>query len=177
MSQAEELLNDLVETEVIHSHEVLDTDTYFIIDPYTRQIKNSNYKKTVLMRGDHKSERLTFELSRYIDGHDMSLCNEVYFHFDNIGDTPENLYSDKDPMTDFRINPDDSETVICSWLIRREATQYVGKLSFSVQYRCVEDGEVTYEWNTDSYDKIEILNSKSNSSVASVLEEVLNDVY
>lgn len=166
MSQALDLLNTLSETGINHKHVVPDSDTYFLIDPYTRQIENTNYQKTVIMRGDHNSERFTFEVPRYVDGHDMSLCNRVIVHFDNVGDTIENIHSDVAYMDDLRINPDNPETVISSWLIRREATQIVGLLSFSLQYQCVEGDEVTYEWNTDSYDDIEVRKSKQNGEAA-----------
>lgn len=176
MSQAEALLNTLSETAVEHKHVVPDSDTYFLINPYTREIENTTYNKTVLMRGDHNSERFTFEIPRYVDGHDMSLCNRVIVHFDNVGESIYDVYSDIAYMTDLRINPDNPETVISSWLIRREATQIVGILSFSLQYQCVEGEEITYEWNTDSYDEIEIRKSKNNGEGAiiqytNVLEE------
>ena len=182
MSQALELLNSLSETVVDHKHVVPDSDTYFLIDPYTRQIENTNYQKAVLMRGDHNSERFTFEVPRYVDGHDMSLCNRVIVHFDNVGDSIENVYSDVAYMDDLRINPDKPETVISSWLIRREATQIVGLLSFSIQYQCVEGEEITYEWNTDSYDDIEIRKSKNNGEAAvinytNVLEQWRSQIF
>lgn len=182
MSQAEDLLNSLSATVIDHKHDVPDSDTYFLIDPYTRQIENTNYQKTVLMRGDHNSERFTFEVPRYVDGHDMSLCNRVIVHFDNVGDSIENIYSDVAYMDDLRINPDKPETVISSWLIRREATQIVGLLSFSIQYQCVEGDEITYEWNTDSYDDIEIRKSKQNGEAAivqytNVLEQWRSQIF
>lgn len=182
MSQAEALLNSLTQTVVDHKHEVPDSDTHFIIDPYTRQIENTAYNKTVLMRGDHNSERFTFEVPRYVDGHDMSLCNRVIVHFDNVGDSVENVYSDVAYMDDLQINPDKPDTVISSWLIRREATQIVGILSFSLQYQCVEGEEITYEWNTDSYDDIEIRKSKQNGEAAvinytNVLEEWRSKIF
>lgn len=182
MSQAEALLNSITETGIGHTHVVPDSDAHFIVDPYTREIINMSVNKTVLMRGDHNSERFTFELSRYVDGHDMSLCNRVIVHFDNVGATIEEIHSDVAYMTDLRINPDNPETVISSWLIRREATQIVGILSFSLQYQCVEDGEVTYEWNTDSYDEIEIRKSKNNSEAAvinytNVLEQWRSQIF
>ena len=182
MSQAEELLRSLAGTTIEHKHEVPDSDTHFLIDPYTRQIENTNYQKTVLMRGDHNSERFTFELPRYVDGHDMSLCNRVVVHFDNVDLNAEDYYSDVSYMDDLRINPDKPDTVISSWLIRREATQYVGVLSFSLQYQCVENGEITYEWNTDSYDDIEIRKSKNNGEAAviqytNVLEQWRSQIF
>lgn len=182
MSQAEALLNSLTQTVIDHKHEVPDSDTHFIIDPYTRQIENTAYNKTVLMRGDHNSERFTFEVPRYVDGHDMSLCNRVIVHFDNVGDSVENVYSDVAYMDDLQINPDKPDTVISSWLIRREATQIVGILSFSLQYQCVEGEEITYEWNTDSYDDIEIRKSKQNGEAAvinytNVLEQWRSQIF
>lgn len=182
MSQAQALLNSLTETGIGHSHVVPDSDTHFIIDPYTRQIENTNYQKTVLMRGDHNSERFTFEIPRYVDGHDMSLCNRVIVHFDNVGLTLDDIHSDVAYMNDLRINPDKPDTIISSWLIRREATQIVGILSFSLQYQCVENDEVTYEWNTDSYDGIEIRKSKNNSEAAvieytNVLEQWRSQIF
>lgn len=187
MSQAEDLLNSLSETSVEHKHVVTDTDTYFVIDPYTRRIINTNYQKTVLMRGDHNSERFTFEIPRYVDGHDMSLCNRVAVHFDNIGENidenPEEVYHDLIYMTDIQLDPENIDSVICSWLISREATQFVGILSFSLKYQCVENDVITYEWNTDSYDEIEIRKSKNNgeaalcSVCAELVEGVLNDTY
>lgn len=180
MSQAEDLLNSITETVIEHSHEVPDSDAHFIIDPYTREITAARRSKTVLMQGDHNSERFTFEIPRYVDGHDMGSCNRVMVHFDNVGittdvpsdmiDNPSNtidtIYSDVAYMDDLQINPSNPETVISSWLIRREATQIVGILSFSLQYQCVEEGEITYEWNTDSYDEIEIRKSKQNGEAA-----------
>lgn len=182
MSQAEDLLNSLGETLTEHTHEVPDSDTHFLINPNTRQIENTNYQKTVLMRGDHNSERFTFEIPRYVDGHDMSLCNRVIVHFDNVGEKSYDVYSDVVYMNDLRINPDKPDTVISSWLIRREATQIVGLLSFSLQYQCVENDEITYEWNTDVFDKIEIRESKNNGEAAviqytNVLEQWRSQIF
>lgn len=182
MSQADELLASLSEVVIEHTHPVPDADTYFIIDPYTRQIENTTPNKSVLMRGDHNSERFTFELPRYVDGHDMSLCNRVIVHFDNVGDTIDNINSDVAYTDDLRLNPNNPDTVICSWLIRREATQIVGILSFSLQYLCVEEDEITYEWNTDSYDEIEIRKSKQNGEAAvtkytNVLEQWRSQIF
>lgn len=61
-----------------HTHNIYDSDMHYVIDPLTRQINNDDAdQKVVLVQGDHKSERLTFEIPRYIEGHDMSLCDVV----------------------------------------------------------------------------------------------------
>lgn len=171
MSRAEELLNSVSEEVSVHTHPVPDTDTYFIIDPITRKIENTNRKKSVIMQYDHNSERFTFELPRFVDGHDMLECTSVTVNVDNIeviepeleGTVDARINSDAPDMTDLRIHPNDPEKVISSWLISRNSTQLPGILSFHIEYKCVDsDGDVVYEWGTDTYDEIEVKARKKN---------------
>lgn len=175
MSQAEELLNGMSEEIPVHIHPVPDTDTYFVIDPITRQIENTNPKKNVIMQYDHNSERFTFELPRYIDGHDMLECTSVTVNVDNIevveseGDqvVEPRVNPDAPDMTDLRLHPNDPEKVICSWLISRNSTQLAGILSFHIEFKCVDSaGNVVYEWSTDQYDEITIKARKKNGEAA-----------
>lgn len=172
MSQVEELLNSIGEGIPAHTHPVPDTDTYFIIDPITRKIENTTRKKTVIMQYDHNSERFTFELPRYVDGHDMLECTSVTVNVDNIeaivaeGEEPR-INSDAPDMTDLRVHPTDPEKVVSSWLISRNSTQLAGNLSFHIEYKCVDsEGNVVYEWSTDSYDEITIKARKKNGEAA-----------
>ena len=175
MSQAEELLNSMSEEIPVHTHPVPDTDTYFVIDPITRKIDNTNSKKNVIMQYDHNSERFTFELPRYIDGHDMLECTSVTVNVDNIevvesedDETVEpRINSDAPDMTDLRINPNDPEKVITSWLISRNSTQLPGILSFHIEFKCVDaNGNVVYEWSTDTYSDITVKARKKNGEAA-----------
>lgn len=178
MSQAEELLSGMSEEVPVHTHPVPDTDTYFVIDPVTRKIENTNPKKHVIMQYDHNSERCTFELPRFIDGHDMLECTSVTVNVDNIevveSDGVEEaepveprINSDAPDMTDLRIHPNDPEKVISSWLISRNSTQLAGILSFHIEYKCVDsNGNVVYEWSTDNYDEYEIKARKKNGEAA-----------
>jgi hypothetical protein len=171
MSQAEALLNSMSEEVPTHTHPVPDTDTYFIIDPITRKIENTNRKKNVIMQYDHNSERFTFELPRYIDGHDMLECTSVTVNVDNveIGVEEPHVNSDAPDMTDLRSHPNDPDKVISSWLISRNSTQLAGILSFHIEYKCVDSsGNVVYEWSTDNYDEIEVRARKKNSEAAVV---------
>lgn len=178
MSQAEELLNGMSEEIPVHVHPVPDTDTYFVIDPITRQIENTNRKKNVVMQYDHNSERFTFELPRYIDGHDMLECTSVTVNVDNIEvvesegveeaePAEPRINSDAPDMTDLRPHPDNPDKVISSWLISRNSTQLAGILSFHIEYKCVDsNGNVVYEWGTDTYDGIEVKARKKNGEAA-----------
>lgn len=140
-----------------HKHGVYDSDTRFSINPTTRQIKNESSRKTSLMQNDHNSERFTFELPRIIEGHDMSLCNQVEVHYLNSSsadkkDFRKGLYT----VEDLQISPDDTEKVVCSWLISQNATQLVGKLSFRLRFKCVENGVITYAWHTAIFTGISV---------------------
>lgn len=165
MATADELLANLA----THTHRVSDSDTYYIIDPVTRKLDNSSSIKNVLMQFDHDSEIFTFEIPRIVEGHDMMLCNAVKVHFNNIDAGGRLEYTDVYDVTDLKVDPNDNTKVLCSWTISRHATQYAGSLNFLVQYACVQDGEIVYEWHTDIYSNVEIREGRNNGE-ASVME-------
>ena len=145
-----------------HKHSVYDSDTHFSINAVTRQIKNESSRKTTLIQGDHNSERFSFDLPRFIEGHDMMQCNQIQVHYINMLDEKtqnKGLYE----VTDLQISPDDDQVVVCSWLISQNATQLVGSLSFLIRFCCVEDGEVIYAWNTAICQSISVSSGISNT--------------
>ena len=149
-----------------HEHSVIDTDLRFVIDPKTREIKN-NSGKVKIMQYDHQSERVTFEIPRLVDDHDMSVCNRVEVHYLNVGTGVKNagIY----PVTDLQVGSDKPDVVTGSWLITANATQLVGQLNFVLRFACVTDGIVDYAWHTEVYSGIKITGSIYNSDV--VVEE------
>lgn len=152
-----------------HLHSVYDTDKHFVIDPITRNISTES-NKLVLTRYDHNSERFTFEIPRYIEGHDMFECNQIEIHADNIGKINSECNSDVYTVDDKQLSPDDANIVIFSWLISRAFTQIVGKLSFSIDFACIaEDGVEEYSWGTNNFDKVSINNRIHNTQ--KVIEE------
>jgi hypothetical protein len=147
-----------------HLHPVYDADPHFIIDQDSREIIYDSDSELILIQGDHNSERFTFELPRYIDNHDMSLCNKVYVHFINIdAANPETCNKDVYEIDDVQACPDDEEnTVVCSWLVSRNATMYVGSLNFIVSFTCVTGSRLDYVWNTGVYSGIVVKEGINN---------------
>lgn len=142
----------------IHKHPVYDTDFHLIIDPVTRSV-NNNSGKTVLMQNDHNSERFTFELPRYIEEHDMTLCNIVEVHYINISGTNKSeqssgIYS----VDDLSISRDDENVVTGTWLVSRNGTVYPGSLNAIFRFACVDEDthEITYQWFSDIYTGLKI---------------------
>lgn len=175
MATAEELLAQTLG----HEHPVIDSDAHFIIDPETRAITNDSRYDIVVMQYDHNSERFTFELPRYIDGHDMTLCNRVRVHYNNIdGETGEEN-ADLAELTDLAASPEDENMVLVSWLIKRQATQLAGVLSFLIQFECLdEDRNPTYEWHTDIFSEVNVKKGRNNSeAIAIEYSDILEDWY
>lgn len=133
-----------------HKHSVYDTDLHFKINPITGAITDESTIKKVLKQNDHNSERRTFEIPRYIDGHDTNLCNKVYIHYLNIDTSTHEENPGLYPVEDMQLSPEDEDVVIFSWLLSRNVTKYAGSLSFLITFLCVEeDGEIVYQWSTD----------------------------
>ena len=141
-----------------HNHAVLDSDVRFVIDASAKTIKNDSGRKVVLVQHDHNSERLTFECPRYIEGHDMSICNRVEVHYLNIDSNTRKEHSGLHEVDDLAISKEDENKVVCSWLVSRNATAHGGKLSFLLRFCCVDGETITYAWNTLPFTEITVSN-------------------
>lgn len=149
-----------------HSHVVSDSDTHFIIDPMTRAIKKEESAKVSLIVGDHNSERFSFELPRYIEGHDMSLCNVVRVHYMNTSSSNTNQQSvGVYEVDDFKIMSTDDSKMEFSWLISKNATMHVGKLAFTIQFACMTGYRVDYSWQSGVYSAMSISDGINGSEI------------
>lgn len=145
---------------MLHTHSIVDMGKHFVIDPTNRTITPA-VEKVVLVQGDHNSERYTFEIPRFVDGHDMSLTNRVEIHYDNISKdkkyTNEGLYISKDAI----VNGDKIEF---SWLVSGNATKLAGKTQFWINFICLDSNDnVVYSWGTDVFKSINILPNNRNT--------------
>lgn len=131
------------------THIIHDQDNHFKLDPVTRTWTNATAQKPILIQGDHNSEVFTFELPLRIEGHLMSECDAVQVHYINIDTVTRAQSRGVYEVEDLQVNPDGSETITCSWVISRNATKYVGSLSFLLRFSCVqEDGTEYYVWHS-----------------------------
>lgn len=152
----------------MHIHSIYDTDKHFIIDATTRNVVAES-EKLSLTQLDHNSERFTFEIPRMVEGHDMSLCDYVQIHYENTSKNKQSVNKDFYTVTDLQVSPDSDDVVIFSWLISESATQFVGKLKFSIRFECLsETGMSEYSWGTTDFTRITILPCVDNTSSAVV---------
>ena len=150
---------------MMHDKKIQDNEPHFIIDPLTRTITNSSSGNNIIVQYDHNSERFTFELPRYVDGHDMSESDEVRVHYVNSASTKLNNSSGVYICDDLAISDEDENKVTFSWLLSSAATQYIGFLHFSIQFVCLDDEMIEYAWNTGVYKDIVIIESINNADV------------
>lgn len=143
-------------------HNIIDSDQHFLIDISSRSIKSNLQSKVKLAVGDHNSQRFTFEMPRFIDGHDMSESEYIRIHYLNVGnngDTYKGLYE----VDDVRVDESDQEVILFTWLVSNLATQFVGSLNFTIQFLCSEEGNIDYSWSTSILTGLRIMDAINNS--------------
>lgn len=148
-----------------HIHNVTDSDNKFIVDGISRTIKNASTSKTTVMQFDHNSEVFTFELPRYIEGHDMMLCNRVEVHYLNIDSITRRENEGIYLVDDLTVSTDDENKLTCSWTISQSATQLVGSLNFLLRFICLTDDVIDYVWNTAIHSGIYVSKGIYNSDI------------
>ena len=158
-----------------HDHYLTDKDIRFTIDPTTRRIIDNNPVKKTLVQFDHNSECLTFGLPRYIEGHDMSLCNPVKVYFSNTDKANKTHNDGSYTVDDLHISSDNTEFVVFSWTVKKYSTQKVGPLSFSISFTCVEDESVVYEFNTREYTKFSVRAGAGDREEINIIEEQIKE--
>ena len=170
-----------------HNNKIRDTETHFIIDPATRRITTASSYNNTIVQYDHNSERLTFEMPRYVDGHDMIECDDVRIHYRNGSSNSLSRTNGVYIPDDLAISEDDDELLTFSWLLSAATTAYIGYLHFSIQFICLgADGEtVEYAWNTGIYKDVSVVESINNAeevvvenadAIAALKKELLESV-
>ena len=154
-----------------HINKIKDTETHFIIDPETRTIKTESAGNNILVQYDHNSERFTFEIPRYVDGHDMYESSAVRIHYRNQGTTALVKANGVYTPTDLAISDADENTLTFSWLLSSAATQCVGFLNFSIQFLCLDGDTIVYSWSTGIYKDISVIESINNTDELVVNEK------
>lgn len=148
--------------------QIKDTESHFIIDPFTRFITNESAANNTIVQYDHNSERFTFEIPRYVDGHDMYDGTEVRIHYCNTTSNGAWQTNGVYIPDDVALSGESEDTVTFSWLLSSANTQYIGFLYFSIQFVCLNGETIEYAWNTGIYKDIVIIESINNAEGISV---------
>lgn len=132
-----------------HIHPTYDNDKRVTIDGITRTVAISDKNIPVLIQYDNNSEVVTFEVDRYVEGHDLALSNKVEVHYNNLDIAGRRSSKGLYEATDLRVDPDNKTKVLVSWYISNQATMYEGSLNFVLSFSCLEDDVYNvYRWNS-----------------------------
>lgn len=131
-----------------HKHTMYDPDKRFAINVNTRIVSTNEANIPILAQYDHNSEWITFEIGRYVEGHDLSLSNKVEIHYNNVSSEGRYISRGVYPVEDVTVDPTDKSKVIFTWIISEKATRYVGSLKYVVSFVCYDDASVEYRWST-----------------------------
>lgn len=138
MSQAEELLNNLVEEDEITYYS--DAEAHITINA-DRTITVPNELRSIAVQYDNNVETVTFDCPRYWDEHDFSTMH-IYINY-RRSDGHQGQYSVKNLVVD-----DADDTIIhFDWTISHDVTRASGKLSFLVCIKNLETDEMPH-WNS-----------------------------
>lgn len=151
-----------------HRHTTADNDLYFTIDAESRSISFLGETQPIISNMDHNSEHFTFELPRYIEGHDMLLCDVIQVHYINISsDNSISRNTGIYKVTDLQLDPEDDteSTLLCSWLISQNATLLAGSLSFALRFVCTSGDKIDYAWSTGPYSGVTVTQTIDNSNM------------
>lgn len=145
-----------------NNHIIRDDDNRFIIDGSTRAITNLTGNTPSVMQFDHNSEVLTFQMPRFMEGHDMSLCDEIKVLYKNTeegtGASTRPVIADVDTINDIEIDENEN-CIVFSWAIPEFATLYPGKIVFQFKFVCYgypKSVEPNFKLYSDQYSFIEV---------------------
>lgn len=148
---------------------VSDTGTPYEIVPLTRSVAIAPGNEIVGTVGDGQSERVTFRIPRYYDGHDLSACDQIWINWKNAGGT-EGTYLVEDRETE-------GEMLAFSWLLSAAACSTEGVLAFSIHFADLgSDGEILYRWSTRRIDRMVVAPTLSGGSGDYAPEHITVDV-
>ncbi len=157
----------------MREHEIIDSDGVFTLNTVTMELTNTGTKKSVV-QFSHNCERITFSFPRIVEGHDLSLCDKVQIHYNNIEVKTKRQSRDIFEAADLRIDPEDEEKILFSWLIAGNATKYQGSLNFIVVCKCLDGTDAGYRLPTKTYKKLTVAESMDNGeAVAEAYSDLL----
>lgn len=144
MSQADELLNDLVSDSGISVQLADPTTEPHIVIGDDRFISVPKELQRIAVQYDHDVETVTFDCPRYWDGLDMSQLS-IYINY---------MRKDREvacyKATDITVDDADANIMHFNWTISRNVSEVKGELKFLV---CIkkgdEDGNEVNHWNSE----------------------------
>lgn len=143
MSQADELLESLSESDISLQLADPETEPHIVVDN-DRFISVPKELQRIAVQYDHDVETVTFDCPRYWDGLDMSDLS-IYINYMRK-DRVVGVYK----ATDISVDTANDKIMHFNWKISRNVTEVVGSLKFLI---CIKkgdaDGNEVNHWNSE----------------------------
>ena len=138
-----------------HSDVLVDAEQPIVINAFSRRCEiPDNFNKQVGVIGDHKSNLVTFQCDRYIDGHDVGACSMAFIKWQNLGAASSGAYT----IEDRAVLEADESKIQFHWEIESDCTTAAGTLKFQICFLDYdEEGtRVIYRWNSNPNSELSI---------------------
>lgn len=141
MSQADELLDSLVEDEIAVYSANSPTEPHIVVNP-DKTVTVPEELKRIIVTGEHNIETVTFDCLRYWDEHDLaSMEMRIVYR------RPDGVMS-KSTVKNLVIDDTDSAVIHFDWVISNNVTPAAGTIAFMICAKNVEDSTTQNEWHT-----------------------------
>lgn len=168
MSQAEDLLNSLSDSDIALYTANPETEPHIVVDS-NRYITVPEELKRIAVQHDHNIETVTFDCPRYWDGIDMSRM-KVYINYMRPDGEPGSYIADK-----ITIDETDQSIMHFDWTIRSHVTEAKGKILFLVCIKNAnEDGLEENHWNSELNDDLYI---SEGLEAMEITQEAYPDIF
>lgn len=156
------------------------TSSRFLIDG--KIIRNATGKRITIAQYDHNSMVFDFQMPRIIEGGDITGCDVVEVHYDNIDPRTRAVRKGVGEVKDLRVSEEDDTQAVFSWRITRNATKIAGPLEFRISFKRIRDGETEFEWSTDIHKRVIVTRGIANGEAvveeyADILEQWRQELF
>ena len=104
--------------------------------------------------GDHNANPVRIRFDRYVDGGDLSECDHYYIAWQN----PSAETSGRTEIDRAYVDPDNTNKMICVWLVDYLTCGNPGKLEITFQATKEDDsGNIVYQWQTELNNSMRVL--------------------
>lgn len=137
------LINDIG-----HSDNLVDAERPITINCLSRKIEiPQGFMTQVGVIGDHRSNQVTFQCDRYIDGHDIAACSLAYIKWQNQGAGTADSYI----ISDREVMATDENKIQFHWEIESDVTTAAGSLRIQIGFMDYDEKGtmVTYRWSSN----------------------------
>lgn len=121
---------------------IKDDDAVLQIDAAIRRVKVPAGGRVIGVAGDHRSEQLTIQCPRFVEGHDLAGCAMKWISWKNAaGEHGESK------ITGAEIDADGN--ILMTWTAEAGLLLYAGAVTFAVCFMDLDSqGRVLYKWGT-----------------------------